>query len=433
MTNRSSPPVASAAPQSLRLPAQDNRYAQLHFAELRGLAHLLCDGVTEVTHIAEELLHRIVHPRFLPSTPVQHGVSAIASLSFQSIRIASRGLSLALRWTPRQLQTNNRTSNPTSIPTSISAEKKDALLAILHGVIGDHLQRTENPLCLPMQIRTREQMLSTDPASLRQALPQAKGDILLLVHGLCMSHHNWRQPEADYGEELAAALNMTPLYLTYNSGLPIHQNGALLSEQLEQLLRSWPVSVRSLNLVGFSMGGLIARSSIAQAGQSGHTWVGSLRKLIFLGSPHHGAPMERIGNHFHAFIASLPYAKAFARLGSIRSAGITDLRYGNLLPGDCGGRHRFAGNRDARTILPLPENLSCYAVAASRTKAADANLPRLKGDGLVPVPSALGQHRDSRRTLAFKPSHTHMEHDCTHLGLLNRPSVRERMQSWLGE
>jgi hypothetical protein len=42
------------------------------------------------------------------------------------------------------------------------------------------------------------------------------------------------------------------------------------------------------------------------------------------------------------------YTAPLARLGKIRSAGITDLRYGNLVDEDWAGRDRFAGGGDRR-------------------------------------------------------------------------------------
>ncbi len=73
----------------------------------------------------------------------------------------------------------------------------------------------------------------------------------------------------------------------------------------------------------------------------------------------HGAPLERIGNWVET-----PYAAALARLGQIRSAGVTDLRYGNLMDEDWQGRDRFARAPDTRRAMPLPDGVACYSIAA---------------------------------------------------------------------
>jgi hypothetical protein len=49
----------------------------------------------------------------------------------------------------------------------------------------------------------------------------------------------------------------------------------------------------------------------------------------------------RLGNRVIGALDLSPYTNALARLGKIRSAGITDLRYGNLLDDDWYGRDRF--------------------------------------------------------------------------------------------
>src|ERR1035438_9341614 len=74
----------------------------------------------------------------------------------------------------------------------------------------------------------------------------------------------------------------------------------------------------------------VARSGYGYAAAAGYDWPRYLRKIVFLGTPHHGTPLERGGNWVNAVFGLSPYTDAFARLGRIRSAGITDLRYGNL-------------------------------------------------------------------------------------------------------
>ena len=90
-----------------------------------------------------------------------------------------------------------------------------------------------------------------------------------------------------------------------------------------------------------------------------------MNQIVFLGTPHHGAPLERAGNWIDILLGATPYAAPFARLGKVRSAGITDLRHGNLLDEDWGGRDRFARGADRRVPVPLPDGMRCYAVATT--------------------------------------------------------------------
>ena len=155
-----------------------------------------------------------------------------------------------------------------------------------------------------------------------------------------------------------------------------------------------------------------------------------LRKLIFLGTPHHGAPLERWGNLINNGLNLSPYTTAFARLGKIRSAGITDLRFGNLLDEDWNGSDRFAHRRDSRLPLQLPSKVSCYALAALKAERLTLVTDAF-GDGVVPVSSALGRHQDPARTLAFPPNHQVVVTGITHFDLLSDASVYQQIQSWL--
>lgn len=73
----------------------------------------------------------------------------------------------------------------------------------------------------------------------------------------------------NHGERLAAELGLTPIYLRYNSGLHVSQNGRELALQLEQLLGHWPVPVEEVSVLAHSMGGLVMRSAAHYAQQDG--------------------------------------------------------------------------------------------------------------------------------------------------------------------
>jgi hypothetical protein len=156
-----------------------------------------------------------------------------------------------------------------------------------------------------------------------------------------------------------------------------------------------------------------------------------VRSLVFLGTPHHGAPLERGGSWVHAALGVIPYTAPLVRLGAVRSPGITDLRHGNLLDSDWEGRDRFARSGDRRTPLPLPDGIACHTVAATTGHTGRDITDRLLGDGLVPLESALGRHRDPRRALAFEQSRQWIAHGTNHLQLLSSPEVYARLRGWL--
>ncbi len=261
---------------------------------------------------------------------------------------------------------------------------------------------SKNPLAIPMQ--------------LRRAAPERPGSrLLILVHGLCMSDSGWRREGHDHGAALARDLGYSAIYLRYNSGRPIAVNGQEFAAQLEELAREWPVPIRELVIVAHSMGGLVARSACHHAREAGHDWPGHLSKLVCLGTPHHGAPLERAGSWIDFFVELSPYTAPFARLGKIRSAGIQDLRHGpkerTLLPG---------GTRD-------------FVIAASRKAPPASSGRRLSGDGIVPVMSALGQHEKASLTLPIPDSRREVCFEASHFDLLGHPRIYERIRDWLAE
>ncbi|WP_363352543.1 alpha/beta hydrolase, partial [Hydrogenophaga sp. A37] len=309
---------------------------------------------------------------------------------------------------------------------------REAVLAALNGVLGDRLQSFGNPLAQAMELRQGGRALPLAPVALKGQLgEQVSPHLLLLAHGLCMNDTQWRRSGHDHGAFLAQALGCTPVYLRYNSGLHTSTNGRELASQMERLVAGWPVPLERITVVGHSMGGLVARSAVQVARETGQRWPGLLRELVFLGTPHHGAPLERAGHGVDLLLASSPHTVPFARLGKIRSAGITDLRHGHVLDADWQGRDRFESSDDHRVPLPLPEGVACFTVAATLAGQRGLLADRLTGDGLVPLHSALGQHDQPTRRLVFAKDSQHIVYRTGHLDLLSRPQVAAQLLHWL--
>jgi hypothetical protein len=118
-------------------------------------------------------------------------------------------------------------------------------------------------------------------------------------------------------------------------------------------------------------------------------------------------------------------------LGKFRSAGITDLRYGNLLDEDWEEIDRFELSRDLRHSVPLPKGVRCYTIAATTGKTVGNLSGEILGDGLVPLDSALGPHIDPRLSLSFAKSHEWVGCGMNHWDLLSHPEVYEQIRNWL--
>ena len=314
--------------------------------------------------------------------------------------------------------------------------EREAVLAALNGVLGDQLEQSHNPLATPMTLRYQGCVLNINALP---AMPGATGKVLLLIHGLCMNELQWTpgraaavgETVADIPATLAAELGYTPVYLRYNTGRHTSQNGRELASMLEQLLAHWPVPMKELTVVVHSMGGLVIRSAIHCAHQHNWCWPQQLKNIVFLGTPHHGSPLERAGNWIDVLLGATPFSKPFAKLGQLRSAGITDLRYGFVLESDWANQDRFKRKADSRQPLALPDGVACYTVAATTAAKRSPLADRVIGDGLVPLHSALGQHTDLRHQLVFAEANQAIVYRTNHMAMLHSPEVVRQVVQWL--
>ena len=390
----------------------------VHPSDLRGFSRLSIDAVAGLTDVVEAMHHNIATGA--RQRGPTRGITGLVYASVRGVtRLVGRGLDPSLALLAPALGGGS------------SSPGREALLAALNGVLGDYLAASANPLAISMRLRRDGRPLAMDAAALAAAIPQASGKLVVLVHGLCMNDLQWNRRGHDHGAALERDLGLTPVYLHYNTGLHISANARELAAALEALSKLWPAPLEELVLIGHSVGGLVLRSACHYGAQAGHHWLRQLRKLVFLGTPHHGAPLERGGNWVDVVLGISPYSAPLARLGKVRSAGITDLRYGNLLDEDWRGRDRFARSRDSRRSVPLPQCVRCYALAATTGKRVGHLRDTLVGDGLVPVSSALGRHRDPRRSLSFPESQQWVGRGMGHLDLLSRPEVYAQIRCWL--
>jgi pimeloyl-ACP methyl ester carboxylesterase len=399
-----------------------NENSHLRPTNIRGLNRMVIDAIIGITHLVEAMHVNIAHlpgaPR--PSTP--EPARGITGFVYRSVRAVTGGVGHALDLALAKLLP--------LLGTTSSGVALESVSATMNGVLGDYLARTGNPMAISMRIRQGGRPLDLERGALAAAIERPSARLLVLVHGLCMHDLQWCRDGQDPATALANDLGHTALYLHYNSGRHISINGNDFANLLEKLVEQWPVAVESLTIVAHSMGGLVSRSACDHAAATSMRWPSYLRQLVFIATPHHGAPLERIGNWMDLVLTKSPYTAPLARLGKIRSAGITDLRYGNLVDTDWQGHDRFAGGGDHRRVVPLPADTPCYTIAGTSARPL-AGLGKFLGDGLVPLDSALGRHEEPRRCLNFRDSRQWIGQDMGHLDLLTRPEVWERIRGWL--
>jgi pimeloyl-ACP methyl ester carboxylesterase len=313
----------------------------------------------------------------------------------------------------------------------ISAAPRGAqALAVLNGLIGDELERTGSDLQVPMALRLRGRIVEAEPNALAAAFPQATPRLVVFVHGLMETEHAWRLGGgAGYGARLAEDLGCTPLDVRYNSGRHISRNGRSLADLLEAAVAAWPAEVEQIALVGHSMGGLVARSAGFQASELGHAWVGRVRHVVSLGSPHLGAPLAQGMQYAAHALHAVPETRVLGRFLRRRSAGIRDLRAGSLVDRDWEGCDPDALRAAACAEVPLLDGATHCFVAATLTRSERHPVGRLWGDVLVLSPSASGRGRTRR--IPFRAEHGIHIGAAHHLALLNHPNVYARLREWL--
>jgi pimeloyl-ACP methyl ester carboxylesterase len=407
----------------------------IHLSDVQGLGQLVVDATLGVTGIVEAMHHTVLglpmpwgKGRSKPPTGVHgvvyQGLQGSSALVYRAVRRVTMAVGHGLDNAVDYL-------HPERDPIHSSRARVSAV-SILNGVLGDHMRAHRNPLTLGMTWRQGGRELEITRKALAAAMPQAQGKILVMLHGHCMNELQWTRNGHNHGEALSAANGYTPMYLRYNTGLHISENGRALANMLEQMLPQWPTAVQEVCIVGYSMGGMVARSAIHYGKKARHDWVQHVHKLFFVGTPQHGSMVEQAGNLIDKALEASPYSHALSRLGKIRSAGTTDLRHGNLIDEDWQGHDRFAHAHDRRHLSQLPTNVKCYAIAAMIANEPSEIWGQLVGDGLVSAKTALGKHRDQNRTLHLPAGHQRVFYGVNHLNLLDSQVVCDQLQEWIG-
>ncbi|MCC3157524.1 hypothetical protein LJ737_09755 [Hymenobacter sp. 15J16-1T3B] len=278
------------------------------------------------------------------------------------------------------------------------------LLPALNGAIGDQLAARGDQRAIRLSFRRQD----ADVPAIDLNLTDGPRPTVVFVHGLMGDEHIWQTGPAGllrYGPRLAEDLPAVRcLYVRYNTGLHISENGRALHQLLTQLVQAWPEAVTDLTLVGHSMGGLVIRSAGYYAHEelrwareaeattaAAAPWLAHLRQVFLLGVPNEGSFLEQ-----NSFLTSLALRRFDLRLARLladtidrRSAGIRDLRHARLVDEDWQNPHADDLVPPRTPVPPLP-GVQYHVLAASLLKNAESALAQYFGDGLVGGGSATG-------------------------------------------
>ena len=364
--------------------------------------------------------------------PVQLAHDAIAALAYTSTETLGRALMKAAGVGAGLAQPEEAESMERSLAGRV-------VKGALSGMWGDRLSEERNPFAVDMAVRVGAADVPRTAPDLAAAFPQASGRIAVFLHGLCETEDAWRlaarvarvegEPRPPtYGERLQSEYGYTPVYLRFNSGLHISENGRRLSALLDELVSAWPVEVSRIVLIGHSMGGLVARSACHYGCETG--WCEKVSDVFTLGTPHLGAPLEQAAHAAAFALARLPETRPVARAINARSVGIKDLGRGYLTDECWGTQDPEAYLRDAARDIPFLRHANHYFISASLMRDHDHRIGRHIGDLLVLHASAWGTPGRGQR-LRFPVDNYRHYGGATHFDLLGHPAIAEQIVSWL--
>ena len=365
-------------------------------------------------------------------------------------------------------------------------------LPALNGALGDQLAARHDSRAIALSFRRG----GHDVAVADLGLSERRQKTVVFVHGLMGDEKIWQAGTQDdpsgplrYGPRLAAEAGMRPLYVRYNSGLHISENGRALSQLLTELVTTYPEAVGELVLVGHSMGGLLLRSAgyygtvgnyqsaisnyqagsgPPKAGRKGRKaapadapapaaappaarkrkakpapaeqpaepapWLAHLHSVFLLGVPHDGSYLEQNSALVERLLRRIDLfptrflSDAFAR----RSNGIKDLGQALLVDEDWQQPDDPALPRP-RTAVPLLPGVRYHVLVGAWLRAGRAQALRdYFGDGLVGTASGRGQQQFGDETAlppgtAVRTARFEQQH---HSGLLHNPEVYQYLRQW---
>lgn len=345
-----------------------------------------------------EGMHRaIAKPWFAALGPVGGPVrslhNVVSSIVYGSIRAGAAAVGGAI-----------------DLSSAVDSSSPGATEAVVRGLWGDKLGRHESRMSPAMTIHDHQDRPVVVGPGLDAALPSASSRIVVLVHGLMKTARCWHDKGGAPGLFRALEDNpyLTPLAVNYNTGLSVEANGAELASLLQQLHVHWPRPVESIALVGHSMGGLVVRSACAAASAARHGWVDKASTVVTIGTPHRGAPLEKLVHVAARGLGVAPQTRPLARFLEERSHGIQDLRNGG---------HRWTDDE-------VPPNADVHLVAGVITKDPSHPFGAVMGDLLVrPTSGTHSAELDTANSVVFG--------GVNHLDLLHEPAVLEEVMGWL--
>lgn len=425
----------------------------------RGFMNLVFDVVEETTCLIERTHDAVVERwarRFAAIEPARSTARVVTGVQtalsggvFESIRIVNRITRSAVNAVADLAEVRlhqSLDSGVVELATPIRSTAAgtaswyvDYLQSSLNGFWGDYLSRRRSLLDLGMTVRHHGRPLPMTPKALAAAYSNPTSKVCVFVHSLAATEWLWSlsseahygDPDVTFGTRLRDDLGFTPIYLRYNTGRHISENGRALATLLTEVLAAYPIPIEEIVLVGHSMGGLVVRSAAHYARENDEPWLAQLRHVVCIGGPHLGAPLEKAVNLLTGVLRSVEAAGAQvpAELLDSRSSGVKDLRYGYTVDEEWAGKDPDEVLADARHDVPLVDGVGYYFLAATISRDPEHPVGQLLGDLLVRLPSASGEASEPVRRIPFSSGAVFP--GISHIHIANHPDVYEALRAWI--
>ncbi len=396
----------------------------------KGLTDLVCDAVDGTTKLAEATQNSVadvivghlsrVEAIKEPVNLVNEARRLGLGLTSGSIRAVNRGVRKIVRGGIEHASSASDAAGPTAsrdvlAPMRSDQQKNpqfiaDTLLGVVNGIVGDHVRTQDNDLDLGMGLRFEDQYFTPERAhEVLDAVATPK--VALFVHGLAATETSWVMgaqrawgaPDQHFGVKLREDLGYTPLFVRYNTGLHISENGRALAALISQLHANYPGPLEELAIIGHSLGGLVARSATHYASQPERgriPWLDALKHVITIGTPHFGSPLAQAGHALTTTMGAIetPTTQIIATVGRLRSAAIKDLKEGYLVDEDWHGQDPDGWLSAPRSNVGFLANVTYVFIGANVTSDPQHPVGRLVGDVLVRLSSSTHDHVDHEQS-----------------------------------
>ncbi|MDX1668709.1 MAG: alpha/beta hydrolase [Limnobacter sp.] len=359
---------------------------------------------------------------FTASKPVEQVHNEITDLVYDIVKETGKGVFKTAGWLAQQWNETRPSREILSevlqaeqqlpvTPDNRHAKRLSLLSGAINGLLGDHLAATRNPIQIKAGFYRESRLLDLSAQALSAEYPDASGHLVVFAHGLCCDENVWNlyQDETDpattpYPDRLAKQFGVTPLCLRYNTGLNIEGNGRRYRRLLKRLVANWPVPVKSVVLVGHSMGGLISRVAVQDMGEADLALSSVITDVISLGSPHTGSPVARLAGKGEQLFSQFELSRPVSKVLGVRSTGIRNLQTG---------------------LGPLQTSdgqiIDFHMMGATLGGQSGSWVDESLGDGLVQMSSALADDTGKAQRLAFSAKH--------HMRLVNDPEIYQQIEA----